>query len=145
MEKWSAQKSTLLWRFVLLQNLLLRVPTVQSELAIRNKLVSTELFLILSHFHIASPNYLRLENWSAQKSRLLRGFVLLRSLLLRVTTVQSELARRQKLLSTELFLITSPFLFATPDYLLCHCSVQLVSAEKCAVKSFYNTYCEVSY
>jgi len=36
---------------------------IQLELAIRQKLVSTELFLIVHAFLIASPKYLRMENW----------------------------------------------------------------------------------
>jgi len=45
------------------------VISIQLEVAIRQKLVSTESFLIASHFLIASRDYmyLRTQNWSAQK------------------------------------------------------------------------------
>jgi len=53
-------------------NVKLIIFTVQSALAIRQKLVSTESFLIVSPFLIASPNF---ENRSAQKSVLMWVFM----------------------------------------------------------------------
>jgi len=74
-------------------------------------------FLIVSHFRIASSNSLCMENQSAQKSVLSQGFILLRCRLLQVLIIQSELAIRQKLESTKSFLVVSPFLIASRDYL----------------------------
>jgi len=82
---------------------------------IRQELVSTESFIIASPFLTVSPDSFRMDNQSAQKSVLLRVFLLLRSLLLRVQTVQSELTIRQQLVSTESFIIASPFLTVSPD------------------------------
>jgi len=69
--------------FILLRSLLLGVKTVLSKLAIRQKLVSTELFVIVGPFLTTECQVLCMENRSAQKSVLLQVFLLLRSLLLR--------------------------------------------------------------
>jgi len=89
---------------------------VQLELAIRQKLQSTESFLDESPFLIGSLDYLCMENQAAQKGVLMRVFVPLRSLLLWISTEQSELTIRRKLQSTESFLIASPFLIASSNY-----------------------------
>jgi len=80
-----------------------------------------------------APTDCACKNWPAQESVLLRVFILLRSLLLRVWTAQSELAIRQKLVSTELFLIVSPFHIASPDYFV---HGKLVSTGKCTIAKY---------
>jgi len=132
MENWSAQKSVLSRVSTLLWSLLLKGSTVQLVLSVRQKLVSTDLFLIASPFLIERFNYLCMENWSAQKRVLLRVFILFaKSLIVSFSCIclfsewwtASKVSRMwwRKLLFISLHLqkiITNPNLKMRSDFLL---------------------------
>jgi len=78
---------------------------MQFETAIRQKLVSTESFIIMSPFFIANS------------ASFLHGELAIAESLIERSDCIVGTGNKAKLISTELFLIVRAFLIASPDYL----------------------------